>query len=124
MEAAPGIVIVVPAWMLDPVICAGMELGPPRVAVTALADLHYLLVERGLRASSLNDSNIVQEEQSDQIAKTGTNRTATAAADTAPAEHCVRFHWTSGDDPIRASESGCISGEPLEAGRRHSDGGA
>src|SRR5215204_3971805 len=43
VEVACGVVIVVAAWMLDPVACAGMELGAPRVAVSALAELHQLL---------------------------------------------------------------------------------
>ena len=29
LEAAPGIVVVVRAWMLDPTACAGMEIGLP-----------------------------------------------------------------------------------------------
>ena len=63
VEAAPGVVTVVAAWMLDPVACAGMEIGAPRVAVSALVDLHHLLIERGFRRSSRGDPNIVQEEQ-------------------------------------------------------------
>src|SRR5206468_9690993 len=49
VEAAPGVVTVLAAWMLDPVACAGMELGPPRASLAALADLHRLLIERGSR---------------------------------------------------------------------------
>jgi hypothetical protein len=124
VEAAPGIVTLVAAWMLDPVICAGMEIDVPRVAVTALVDLHHLLAESGLRSSSLNDSNIVQEEQSDQIAKVGANRTAIAADGTASAQHCVRFRPASRDESVRARESARESGEPLDAGRRRRDGGA
>ena len=51
--------IVVPAWMLDLAACAGMELGPPRVAVAALAGLHRLLVEHGFRRSS-SDASLVR----------------------------------------------------------------
>ena len=36
VEAAPGVVMVVAAWMLDPVACAGMEIGAPRVSLAAL----------------------------------------------------------------------------------------
>ena len=32
VEVAPGVVIVVAAWMLDPAACAGMALGAPRVS--------------------------------------------------------------------------------------------
>ena len=35
VEAAPGVVTVVASWMLDPVACAGMAFGAPRVAVWA-----------------------------------------------------------------------------------------
>jgi hypothetical protein len=45
VEVAPGVVIVVAAWMLDPVACAGQELGPPRVSLAALRELHDLLTE-------------------------------------------------------------------------------
>ncbi len=51
VEAEPGVVIVVATWMLDPVACAGMAVGAPRVAVSALIDLHHLLAERGSRRS-------------------------------------------------------------------------
>lgn len=37
IETAPGNVIVVPTWMLDPVACIGMELGRPGVSVNAFA---------------------------------------------------------------------------------------
>jgi hypothetical protein len=38
--------------MLDPVTCAAMAIGAPRVSVSALIDLHHLLIERGFRRSS------------------------------------------------------------------------
>jgi hypothetical protein len=62
VEAEPGIVIVVAAWMLDPVACAGMATGAPCVVVPALVDLHHLLIECGSRRSSQDDPTIVQEE--------------------------------------------------------------
>jgi hypothetical protein len=43
VEVAPGVVTVVSAWMLDAAACEGMEIGPARVEVAALADLHRLL---------------------------------------------------------------------------------
>ena len=44
VDAAPGVVKVVAAWMLDSTECSAMELGEPRVTVAALSDLHRLLV--------------------------------------------------------------------------------
>ena len=49
VEVEPGVVIVVAAWMLDPVACAGQELGPPRVSLSALCDLHDLLTPFGVK---------------------------------------------------------------------------
>ena len=86
VEAAPGVVIVVAAWMLDPAACAGMALGAPRVAVAALDELHHLLIERGFRRSSRDDPTIVQEEQDEKPADTGA-----AIRGPAPAQHVARF---------------------------------
>ena len=47
VEASPGIVTIIPAWMLDLVACAGIGLGAPQVSALALSGLHGLLVERG-----------------------------------------------------------------------------
>ena len=86
LETAPGVVIVAAAWILDPAACAGMALGAPRVAVSALDELHHLLIERGFRRSSLDDPTIVQEEQDEKSADT-----AAAIRSPAPAQHAVRF---------------------------------
>lgn len=54
----PGVVTAIAAWVLDPVVCAGMAtIGAPRIAVSALLDLHHLLIERGFRRSSRDDPN-------------------------------------------------------------------
>ena len=36
VEAAPGVVVVLAAWMLDPAACTGMKLGAPHLDVAAL----------------------------------------------------------------------------------------
>ncbi|TVQ37707.1 MAG: hypothetical protein EA356_03875, partial [Geminicoccaceae bacterium] len=61
LEVAPGVVTTLPAWMLDPLACAGMELGSPRVTIDALNELHALLVATGFRRGSLDDVSIVRE---------------------------------------------------------------
>src|SRR3954453_20017094 len=80
----------VAAWMLDPMTCAGMEIGAPRVAVSALVDLHQLLIERGFRGSSQDDPSIVQEEQNEEPTDTGAS-----AHGPAPAQHSARFRDAS-----------------------------
>ena len=78
-------VIVVAAWMLDAAACAGMALGAPRVTVSALVELHQLLIERGFRQSSLVGPTIVQEER--------------CHPRPTPAQHGIRFGKASGDEP-------------------------
>ena len=55
VEALPGVVTVVAAWMLDPVACTGMEIGIPRCALSALIDLHHLLIALGIRGRTPDD---------------------------------------------------------------------
>jgi hypothetical protein len=57
----PGVVTAIAAWMLDPVTCAGMAtIGAPRVTVSALLELHHLLIERGFRRSSRDGTRSLQ----------------------------------------------------------------
>src|ERR1700694_6005108 len=123
VEAEPGVIISVAAWMLDPVACAGMEIGVPRATVAALSDLHQLLIERGFRGSSRGDSSIVQEEQDDQLTKTDSAKTG-AVHGPSPARHCVQFHPASGNEPVGARESDYMLGQRLDASGRHRGGGA
>ena len=90
VEAAPGVVVVVATWMLDPAACAGMTSGAPRVAFSALAELHRLLVERGFRRSSSDDSGIAREEQDEKAANPA------AAGHGAPTQPFVRTRGSFG----------------------------
>jgi hypothetical protein len=76
------VVIVVAAWMLDPAACAGMSFGTPRVNLAALVEVHQLLVERGFRRGSRDDTTIVSEEQHEELV-----RTDSAIHGAAPAQH-------------------------------------
>jgi len=107
VEVAPGVVIVVATWMLDPAACAGMALGAPRVTIAALDELHRLLIESGFRRSSLNDSTIVQEEQDEEPTDT-----STAIHSPTPAQHSVRFRKASGDEPLGAQHGAGATGQP------------
>jgi hypothetical protein len=53
VEVAPGIVTILPDWMVDASVCAGMALGAPRISIDALRELYLLLLERGFRRSFL-----------------------------------------------------------------------
>jgi hypothetical protein len=52
VETDPGNIIVVPAWMLDPVACSQMLLGEPQVDLQALGELNHFLKALGFRSSS------------------------------------------------------------------------
>jgi hypothetical protein len=41
VEAAPGVIIVLPTWILDPGACGDMTLGAPRIDVVALKHPDY-----------------------------------------------------------------------------------
>src|SRR3954469_8011071 len=102
VEVAPGVVIAVAAWMLDPAACAGMDLGTPRVTLSALVELHQLLVEHDFRRSSPDGPMTIREERDENPAETG------AASDSpAPAQHSVRSRKATRDDPGRAPDLAC-----------------
>jgi hypothetical protein len=61
LEVAPGIVMVVAAWMLDAATCIGMEIGQPRVSLAALSDLDDLLRRRRLRRSCSGEPDLAEE---------------------------------------------------------------
>jgi hypothetical protein len=119
VEVAPSVVIVVAAWMLDSVACAGMDFGAPRVAVSALVELHHLLIEGGFRRSSRDDPTIVQEEQDEKPTVTGAT-----ARNPAPAQPSVRLRKASGDELLGAQHGARPAGQPPGGGRRCRDRGA
>jgi hypothetical protein len=110
--------IVVAAWMLDPAACARMTFGAPRVSTSALAELHQLLIERGFRRSSLDDSIIVQEEQDEKVADTA------AASRAAPTQHSVRFRKAPGDQRLGPADGTRSVDSPAVGGRQRRGGGA
>ena len=115
--AAPGVVTMVAAWMLDPVLCVGMEIGAPRVAPPALIDLHDLLIALGFRRKSPDDSNVVQEDR-DEVYKTGESFARTPAHDGAGLGQASR------DEDRRPRSGDQAVGTAADRGRRYRrDGG-
>jgi hypothetical protein len=123
VEATPGVIIVLAAWMLDPAACAGMKIGAPRADVAALSDLHRLLVERGFRRSFLSDPRIAKEEQNEQFDEVSSDN-AGAIRGPAPAQHRVRFHPAAGHERLGARENDHVSSKHLDASGGRRDGGA
>ena len=113
VEMAPGIVLVVSAWMLDAATCAGMGLGTPRVTIAALAELHQLLVEHGFRRRSSDGSTIVQEKQRENPGDINAVIGSAAAA-----QHFVRFGKAARDEPGGAPNLTRPAGQSAARGRR------
>ena len=62
VQGPAGIVVSIAGWMLDPVICAGMTIGAPRVDLAALIELGRLLMGVSNPHNSRIDVAIVREE--------------------------------------------------------------
>jgi len=115
VEVAPGTVTVLPDWMVDASVCAGMTLGAPRVSVDALRELRRLLLERGFRRSFCDDSPVVQENRNEQAEKEGA---VAGTGRTAPDEYRVRVEPPSRSARSRADEGVDGPGLSADAGGR------
>jgi len=60
-----GVVVTIADWMLDPVVCAAMLKGTPRVDLAALVELKRLLMRAADTTHSWGDSGIVREDHHD-----------------------------------------------------------
>jgi hypothetical protein len=118
VDDGSGVVTMVPAWMLDPVVCVGMKLGEPRVSVAALRELHHRLVERGLRKNSSNDSTFVQEECDELDLPDHSATVSGAGRDTASEQPGVYFSSTFRDESIAEGASTELSGQRSYVGRQ------
>src|SRR5512147_2501919 len=98
-----------------------MAMGSPRVAISALVELHQLLIESGFRSSSRDDPTIVQEEQDEQPADSAVPGATTSLA---PTQHAVRLRKDSGNEPHGAQHGARPAGQPPAGRRRHRGGGA
>src|SRR5439155_18464614 len=119
VEASPGEILIMAAWMLDPVSCAGMQMAEPRASLAALADLHRLLVACRFRRSSEDEQRFAQEDPNARLAPAPANHQPDP-----PVEPNTRATTAVGlvDDRPRAVR--CLAGVSPGAGRRRRHGGA
>ena len=111
VEVQPGLIIKISAWNLDPVGCAGMEIGTPRASLAALSALHNLLVAQGFRRCSCDDRTVLKEKRDATIA----NAVRTAEHELA-AQHPARCAEAMGFEPgQRAAVVGALAKLLLEA---------
>jgi len=118
VDDGSGLVTMVPAWMLDPVVCVGMKLGEPRVSVSALRELHHRLVERGLREDSSDDSTFVQEECNESDLRDHSTAASGAGRDTASEQPGVYLSSAFRDESIAEGTSTELPDQPSDVGRR------
>jgi hypothetical protein len=122
VELTPGAVTILPAWKLDAIYCAGLNLGAPQVSLAALCTLHELLnaCESGLVSA---DGNIVTQEAQDGSAvtartKDGAGLQAHSSEGSTTARSRSRRRALSGHDsggaPSRAESDGAA---PARGGR-------
>lgn len=60
-----GVVVTIADWMLDPIVCAALPEGNPRVDLAALLELKRLLMCAADTTHSWGDSGILQEDHHD-----------------------------------------------------------
>jgi hypothetical protein len=129
VELAPGNVIMVAAWKLDPITCASIKVGAPQVSLAALHNLHELLVTCESRLNSTDD-NTVKEEVHDGIARTAHSKdkdcfqTDTKSSDNfTPNRSCTRRCETIRDDADAAPGCSQVAGAAAaRSGRRRNTG--
>jgi hypothetical protein len=94
IELAPGVVTRVAAWKLDPVFCAAIKVGTPRVSIAALGTIHELLVSCESRLVS-SDGNTVTQEAVDGIGRTTCRKDGACSNRRRQAHWCHRVSSTS-----------------------------
>jgi hypothetical protein len=95
-----------------------MKLGEPRVSVAALRELHDLLVERGLRDNSSNDSTFVQEECNEFDVHNHSTAASGVVRSTASEQPRVHLSPAFRDESIAESASIELPGQSADVGRR------
>ena len=116
VEGPTGVVVSVPAWMIDLHVCAASKIGNPQVDLAALADLKRLVALTSHPASSPSETGIAREEADEKA------NCACANPEQAD-EPDIRAAETGGDDWNRAGESNNDACANSDAGRRSGRGG-
>ena len=117
VEAPSGEGAVIPSWMLDAAVCAGMELGEPVVSLSGLAELHRLLHDIGAGRNSREATSPFREETDDDCL-------ARSSTTLAPGRTGIRITGASGPEPIGALDRDGTAGQPSDTGSgAHEAGG-
>ena len=112
-----GVVVTIADWMLDPMVCAAMPQGTPRVDLAALFELKRLLMCTADTTHSRGDSGIVREDHQDVSQAAVDDR---ESAD----EPAVRRQKIGRNEPRGARQGRLDTGSDLDAGDRPQRRGA
>src|SRR5580700_7379826 len=111
VQGPAGVVVSIAGWMLDPVVCAGMAIGPPQVNLAALVDLQRLFMSTAKASHSQSDVGIVWEE--------GNEASQVVGADLGSTDEPVVRHPQTGRTGVSGAGQGCIgAGSDAAAGSR------
>ena len=117
VQGPAGVVTSIAGWMLDPLLCAGMMLGSPRVDIAALIDLQRLLM--GATDSSHSGSDVVV------VPETGNGTSEIAVKDIGSADKLsVRRQQVGRIEQSRSGQGHITAGSDPDASRRSSRRGA
>jgi hypothetical protein len=62
VEGPSGVVVSIPGWMVDPLVCADMCIGRPQVDLAALSELKRLVTPTAAPAHFLREDGCAREE--------------------------------------------------------------
>ena len=116
VEAPSGELAMLRSWMLDAMVCARMELGEPAISLSALTELHYLLIDTGIRQNSREATNPSREQTDD-------DHPSSRSIIPAPDRIGVRSTGASEPEPVRAHDREGTAGHSSDAGSRTCDAG-
>jgi len=112
VQIPTGAVVLMPSWMLDPLACAAMTAGPPKVDWAALIELKRLLIDVRLNKVSPPEAAIVQEDRNED------SESPNSAARFPSVAAAVRNGASVGTECRGAEQDQGDSGANLDAGRR------
>ncbi len=119
VEVGHGVVVAVAGWMLGAAVCSAFTMGPPRVSVRALAELHRVLVEHGHRRSLPGVHHTVGEaSHEDKFKSSSSASQAASIGRPVSAVHDVRDARAPGSDVRTAGDGEASARRHVDAGRR------
>ena len=98
VEAAPGHVVIVSTWMLDPVACVGMAIGEARVSLGALVEVAELLAMYGGTVCSETVSTVLEIPPDETV-------DIKSAREFASDDYGVRFSQDARNEPAATRSS-------------------